>query len=488
MRWRSARALWALGLFFLGALVSGCETAPATGRTFFTGGLSAEDEVALGAEEHKKIVPAFGGTYENPELTGYVESVGGLLARTSELPDLKFTFTVLDSPIVNAFALPGGYVYITRGLLALANDEAEMAGVLAHEIGHVTARHSAERYGQAVTASIFQAGAGILFGGAAANAAGTVGGLALRSYSRDQEFEADLLGIRYISRAGYDTRAMASFLGQLQADSRLQAEMAGQPGKADQFNIMQTHPRTSDRVEAALREAGVKTVKNPMRPREVYLRKIDGMLYGDNPDEGVVRGRQFLHSALRFAFEVPPGFQIVNSPQAVAARGPQGAAIIFDRGKTATSASMTAYLTRVWAKGVALQDVEAITINGLPAATGRTRQDTEQGTRDIRLVAIRYDDKTIYRMLFATPPRATAGLAENLRRTTYSFRKLTPQEAAAIKPLRLRIHTVRAGETPQSIAGRMPFEKYALERFLVLNGLSANSTLQPGQKVKIVAE
>ena len=485
---RALRVLCALGLLALGAPISGCETAPATGRTFFTGGLSADDEAALGAQEHKKIVPAFGGVYEDPELAAYVDSVGGLLAKTSELPELKFTFTVLNSPIVNAFALPGGYVYVTRGLLALANDEAEMAGVLAHEIGHVTGRHSAERYGQAMTAGILQTGLGILFGNAAASAAGTVGGLALRSYSRGQEHEADLLGIRYLSRAGYDPQAMASFLEQLLADSRLEAEMAGRPGKADEFNIMQTHPRTADRVEAALSEAGVKTVADPMRAREVYLRKIDGTLYGDDPEEGIVRGRRFLHGKLGFAFEVPPGFQLANSPQAVAARGPQGASIIFDHGKGPAGIDMTTYLTRVWAKGVALRDVEAFSVNGMPAATGRARQETRQGARDFRLVAFRFDDKTIYRMLFVTPPRATAGLAADLRRTTYSFRKLTPQEAADVKPLRLRIHTVRAGETPRSLAARMPFESFALERFLVLNGLRANSTLRAGQKVKIVAE
>lgn len=488
MTLRRARAVCALALFVLGAAVSGCETAPATGRTFFTGGMSAEDEVALGAKEHEKIVPEFGGAYDDPQLASYVASVGQLLAKTSELPDLKFTFTVLDSPIVNAFALPGGYVYVTRGLLSLAADEAEMAGVLAHEVGHVTARHSAERYGQAVTASIVQTGLGLLFGDIGAMAGGAVGGLALRSYSRDQEHEADLLGIRYLARAGYDPQAMATFLEHLLADSRLEAQMAGQPGKADEFNIMQTHPRTADRVELALREAGVKTVQQPMRPRDVYLQKIDGMVYGDSPKEGIVRGRRFLHSALKFSFEVPEGFQLINSPKAVAARGPQDSAIIFDQAKSNAGGSMAAYLAQVWAKGVSLKDVEAITINGMEAATGQTQQNTKQGTRDIRLVAIRYDPQTIYRFLFVTTPESTASLAEGLRATTYSFRKLSDEEAAQIKPLRIRIHTVRAGETPQSLAARMPFESFALERFLVMNGLSADSVLKTGQKVKIVTE
>ena len=488
MSLRVLRVKAAIALLMLGAVLSGCETAPGTGRTFFTGGMSAEDEVALGAQEHQKIVPEFGGAYDAPELNAYVGSIGRLLAKTSESPDLNFTFTILDSPIVNAFALPGGYVYITRGLLALANDEAEMAGVLAHEIGHVTARHSAERYGQTMAANIAQVGLGILFGSAASDAVGTVGGLALRSFSRDQEHEADLLGIRYLTRAGYDPGAMAGFLENLLADSRLEAEMAGQPGRADEFNIMQTHPRTADRVEAAIQEAGVKTVQNPIRARDIYLRKIDGMLYGEDPNEGIVRGRAFLHAKLKFAFEVPAEFQLTNGRQAVVARGPQGAAIIFDQSKSGGVVSMPAYLTGTWAKGVELRDVEAITVNGMPSATGGTRLNTKQGLRDIRLVAIRYDAQTIYRMLFVTPPEASPAMAEGLRRTTYSFRKLSDREAAAIKPSRVRIHTVQSGETAQSIAARMPFESFALQRFLVLNGLNPQSKLSRGQKVKVIAE
>ncbi len=485
---RIARAALALALLTAGAVLAGCETAPATGRAFFTGGMSAEDEVALGAQEHEKIVPQFGGAYENPALNAYVRSVGELIAKTSESPELKFTFTVLDTPIVNAFALPGGYVYITRGLLALASDEAEMAGVLAHEIGHVTARHSAERYGQAMAANIAQIGLGILFGGIASDAAGAVGGIALTSFSREQEHEADLLGIRYLARAGYDPQAMASFLEHLLADSRLEAEMAGQPGKADDFNIMQTHPRTADRVEAAMREAGVKTVANPMHARDIYLNKIDGMLYGDNPDEGIVRGRTFLHAKLKFAFDVPANFQLANGRQAVVARGPQGAAIIFDRGKADGDVAMPAYLTQIWAKGAALRDVEATTVNGMAAATGQIRLDTKEGPRDVRLVAIRYDGQTIYRMLFVTRPEASAALAEDLRKTTYSFRKLNDGDIATIKPLRVRVHMVRSGETLQSLAARSPFESYALPRLQVLNGLRPDSKLQLGQKIKIVAE
>jgi predicted Zn-dependent protease len=478
----------AAALVLLLPTLAACAVAPATGRSIFTGGLTPEKEAKLGFQENKKVLKEFGGPYDDPELARYVSSLGKLLARTSEMPDLEFTFTVLDSPIVNAFALPAGYVYITRGLLALADSEAELAGVLAHEIGHVTARHTAERYGQTMLAQGATLGAGLLLGGSASDLTGAGAMLFVRSWSRDQEHEADLLGVRYLSRVGYRPQAMASFLTRLQAQSRLDAEIAGSPGKADEFSLLQTHPRTADRIEVAIRAAGTKPVANPMVARETYLRKIDGLLYGDDPKQGVIKGRRFLHSDLRFAFEVPEGFRLINSPSKVAARGPEGAAIVFDMAPKAAGASMTDYLVRDWATDTTLRDVEAITINGLAAATGQTRISGKKGTRDFRLIAIRADADSVYRFLFVTPPELTASLGEALRRTTYSFRRLSPEEAAEIKPLRLRLHRVRSGDTPSSIARRMAFENHRLQRFLVLNGLNERSSIRPGQVLKIVTE
>jgi predicted Zn-dependent protease len=214
--------------------LAGCAQSPATGRNIFTGGLSPEDEVKLGREQHPEIVREFGGEYDDPQLRAYVESLGRLLAQTSELPNLDWHFTVLDTPVVNAFALPGGYVYVTRGLLALADNEAELAGVLAHEIGHVTARHSAERYGQSVLGSAAALGGsaaalgvGVLLGSqAAAEATSGAAQLAVLSYSRDQEFEADTLGVRYLARTGHDPEAMATFLRRLLGHSRYEAELS----------------------------------------------------------------------------------------------------------------------------------------------------------------------------------------------------------------------------------------------------------------------
>jgi predicted Zn-dependent protease len=472
-------------LALLVPLLAACATAPGTGRTIFTGGLSEEGEADLGRQEHPKVVAQYGGAYDDPELARYVSSVGDFLVKTSERPDLGFTFTILDTPIVNAFALPGGYIYVTRGLLSLSNSEAELAGVLGHEIGHVTARHTAERYGQAVAANVAGLGLGVLLGGGAAQASGALSGLLIRSYSRDQEFESDMLGGRYLARAGYDTAAMAGFLTQLQAHSRLEAQLAGQPEKADAFDIMQTHPRTADRIERALAQAGATPVDEPLVAQNVYFDKIDGMIYGDKADEGYIRGRSFAHPKLKFTFEVPEGFRLYNQSDAVIARDGEGkAAIQFDRGPSDYSGSMSNYLTNVWGANVRLSGVESITINGLPAATA-----TISGSgKDYRLVAIRYDPRTIYRFIFLSSSDRTAALNGPFRETTYSFRRLSDAEAAALKPRRLRIYQVQAGDTPASIAARMPFGQENLQRFLVLNGFTEQTTLQPGQRVKTVVE
>ncbi len=492
--WRAPRALL-LSLVLplvLPLALAGCETSPATGRTIFTAGLTPQDEARIGREEHVKVLAEFGGAYEDPQLNTYVSSLGRLIARTSELPGLDYTFTIIDSPIVNAFALPGGYVYVTRGLLALADSEAELAGVLAHEIGHITARHTAERYGRTVAASATALAVGLLLGETGSGLAADALGLALLGYSRDQEFEADLLGVRYLSRTGHDTRAMAGFLEKLLAHSRLEASLGGRPGQADAYDITQTHPRTADRIQRAVAQSGVRPQADPIVSRDLYLRKIDGMVYGDRAGQGFARGQRFSHPELGFTFEVPADFRLTNTPQTVVARNPQGAAILFDQVAAPSRAPMTGYLADVWARGLALSGLRAITVNGMEAATASIRVDIRRGTRrgprDWRLVAIRFDRGAIYRFLFDTPRSATAALGTPLRRTTYSFRRLSRAEAAALRPYRLRIYRVRRGDSPRRLARRMPFEDGPLDRFLVLNGLAAGAALRPGQTVKTVTE
>ncbi len=220
-----------LGMALLTLLaLAGCTVNPATGESSFTAFMSPAEEQRAGAEEHPKILKEFGGAYGDRAIGAYIDSIGQALARMSDLPNQRFTFTVLDNDVVNAFALPGGYVYVTRGLLALAGSEAELAGVIAHEIGHVTARHAAQRYSQSIVAGLGAALLGAVAGRGAADIAQLGSALYLSAYSREQEFEADILGVRYLARAGYDTGAMAGFLGKLQAHSALQARITGRGG------------------------------------------------------------------------------------------------------------------------------------------------------------------------------------------------------------------------------------------------------------------
>ena len=487
---RSLHVIAALVLpsLLLGSL-GGCAVNPATGGQTFTGGLSTSQEIKIGRQEHPKILKQFGGEYGSPELQRYVQSIGQLLAQTVERKDIQYKFTLLNSPIVNAFAVPGGYIYITRGLMTLADNEAQLAGVLAHELGHLTALHHARRYGQGMLANILLGGIAIAGGGSLAQA-GQLGAVAvLQSYSRANEFEADDLGIRYMSRAGYDPQELAGFLGKLRANSRLTAKLMGRsPDQVDQFDFMATHPTPVERVRRASANARAVSVRQAMRAQDVYFRRINGMLYGDDPEQGFIRGNVFSHPVLRFTFTVPDGFRLFNSSSSVAAMGPNGARIIFDRAPKPTGGAMTAYLRDVWAAKLPLNGVERIDVNGLEAATGAAQVQTRQGPFDLRLVAIRQSRNVIYRFMFLTPPNLTNQLSLPLRRTTYSFRRLSQRQARALKPRRLRTVRVRRGDTVQRLARRMAFKDLQVQRFRVLNGLEPGQGLRAGQMVKIVTE
>lgn len=445
-------------------------------------------EQALGSSQHEQMVAAFGGAYEDPAVQDYVSSLGDFLARTSERPELDYTFTVLDSPVVNAFALPGGYVYVTRGLMALAENEAQLAGVLAHEIGHVNARHGLNRVGAGVFGQIASAGLGILLGEEAAQIGNTVAGLALSAYSRDQEYEADLLGVQYLARAGYDPGAMAAFLDNLKAHGALEATLAGQPDGGDGFHLMATHPRTADRIREAIAQAQVTAVQDPMTAREIYLEKLQGLLYGDSPEEGFVRGRAFLHPELGFAFRVPEGFRLLNGQTQVLATNGEGARIVFDRARP-QSDSLIAYLQREWSgEELRLEEVSDFAVDGLPAATGVARLETRQGPRRLRLAAIRMPDGIAYRFVFVAAPDQAERLNAAFLDTLAGFRRLSAAEAAELQPYRLALHRVRPGETVAELAARLPYPDHREARFRVLNGLGPDAEVRSGQTVKLVVK
>ncbi|MFO1112534.1 MAG: M48 family metalloprotease [Rhodospirillales bacterium] len=481
-------------------LTPGCSTNPATGQSSFTAFMSPQDEKRVGAEEHPKLVEQFGGTYADASLAAYVSRVGQAVAKHAEIQDVSYTFTVLDDDDINAFALPGGYVHVTRGLLTLASNEAELAGVLGHEIGHVTARHAAQRYSSATAANL---GIGILsiLGAVAglpsqiAQAAGsglqTGAAMYLQKYSRDQEMEADRLGIRYMTAAGYDPEAMGTFFRKLDVWTRLEASMTGDGEAVDRFDIMASHPRTGDRVQQATQVAALARKPGEQLDQDAYLKAIDGVLFGDSPAQGFRRGREFIHPQLRIAFTVPPGFVLKNTAQQVVAVGPNGAVVVFDTERRQQIArqvpDMATYLTRAWASNVPLASVGETTINGAEAASGVARLQTRGGGTVIaRLVAIRGGPDRIWRFAFLAAPADAQRLQGEFQQTAMSFRLLTAAQAAAVKPWRIDVVTVQAGDTPERLAERMAVDSYRLETFRAINGLDASSRLTPGQQVKIV--
>lgn len=482
----------------LSGAVAGCasQSSPATGRTF-SSPISAQQEAALGKEEHPKILDEFGGAYtEKADLNPYVNSIGQFLASTGERPDVQFTFTVLNTPDINAFAVPGGYIYVTRGLMALANNEAEFASVVGHEIGHINARHTAERMGQAQQTQFGVLGAtllgAILGGESGANLAGGLasqyGQVRLAGYSQEQEFEADSLGVRYMKRATYDPQASASFLSQLRAESQLEAQLAGQdPNVVDEQNMLASHPRTADRVQRAIAEAGGPQ-PNAMLERDVYLSKIDGIMFGDDPSQGVIAGQKFVHPPLRFSFEVPSGYKLVNMPDVVAIKGPKGTLGNLTLANPQPSGSLTAALQNYDPKGaIVFDNIETLTINGMEAATAVTRVNTKSGAANYRAVLVRHPSGKVYEFVFLSSADVGSRYDADFQKTAMSFRQIDANEAQQYnKAQRIRIVTVKQGDTIQSMAAKMVVNEGKEQWFRVLNGLENANQLQAGQKVKIV--
>ena len=490
-----------LALFFPLTLVSACTQVvnPATGQKELTA-MSPEQEQSVGKAEHPKVLQQFGGEYDDPELKAYVDQIGERLKEVSELPDLDFTFTLLNSDVVNAFALPGGYVYVSRGLMALAENEAEVAGVIAHEIGHVTARHSAQRYSRGVVAqgatTIGTLAAAILLGGDAAKLAQQVGGTAakgvLASYSREQEFQSDELGVRYLTRAGYDPTAMATFLEKLGENSELARKLAGKDGAPDPSTSMfATHPRTPDRVRRAAENAADAASNAGRIGRNDYLQKIDGMIYGDDPSQGFVRGTAFVHPELRFTFETPDGYRLQNTPKAVIGRNKDGNVIQFDGAKKRSS-SLRDYLANEWAKELKIQNLSRINsfdLDGLPAVSASTSGKSKDGTSvDVGLAAIEVAEGQVYRFTFIHPGGMSESEARASKNTVESFRLLSQREASSYRPKRIEVVRAGTGDSAERLASRMAVDDLPELQFQVLNGLDVGEQPERGSLVKLISQ
>jgi predicted Zn-dependent protease len=366
--------------------------------------------------------------------------------------------------------------------------------VLGHEIGHVNARHTAERMGQTQKAQIGAAVAQILgqvvggdTGGQLAGAAANeIGADYLGHYSQQQEFEADSLGVRYLTKARYDPQAMASFLDSLNNETHLEARIAGNEAAADAYSMKQSHPRTPDRVQRAIAEADV-PVEDPIVNRDRLLQQIDGMAWGPDPRDRVIKGTTFIHPGLKFAFDVPSGMKLKNSPDAVVGQS-DNAAMIFDLAPAAPSGALTQYVASQWQEGAKVSDVQSFQVNGMEAATGIAKGTINDTPVAIRMVAIRQSAKVVYRFLYATPPSSFNTMDKQFIASAQSFREISAEEASGYAPKRIRVVTVKEGDTVASLSQQMQVDDDPAGWFTVLNHLAANAQLQPGQKVKLIVQ
>ena len=474
--------------FITAISVSGCSTNPATGDNQFTALMSTAQESSVGAEENQNILKEYGGTVKDPALENYVTGIGQRLVKNTERQDVQYKFVVLDSPVVNAFALPGGYVYTTRGVVALANSEAQLAAVLAHEIGHVTARHAAERYSHGVMTSL---GASVIGAAIGSNTAAQVANLGsdlyISSYSRKQESQADDLGVRYLYKAGYDPKAMSEFLTNLARSSKLEAETSGSRNSG--FSYFSTHPQTDDRAALALAQAATYPANAQETGRDSYLHAIDGMLYGDSNDQGFVRGSSFWHPQMGFTFTAPDGFTIINTAQQIIIRNTTGTIIgIFDSAPNPKGEDPMTFMTNIWMQGEKLTSTDNTTINGKLAATGQFDGVINKRQVTVHLTAVQWTKDKIFRFQVATPPNADAATLDAVKRLTQSLRPITSQEMQTLRPYHVRLVKAVAGDSVATLAAKSALGEYQEQTFRALNGLAEGETVKPGQTYKLISE
>ncbi|HET9639621.1 MAG TPA: M48 family metalloprotease [Allosphingosinicella sp.] len=446
------------------------------------------EEKRIGAQQHPQLLAEFGGAYQSPE-AAYARRVGEKVAAAAGLEG-ECTFTLVNSDVVNAFAVPGCYIYVTRGLMGIVNSEAELASVLAHEVGHIVAAHNRRQQRRSLWRSLGVWAVGAITGSEdLTRIAGRAAEYFTLRYSRNQEYEADDLGVRYLAAAGYDPYAAGDMLGALGRHEQYMGRTRGRDEAQAIPEWARTHPLAGNRVERAAQTAAATGIADGAVPEleAPYLRELDGLLYGDDPQQGFVDGRRFAHPVMRIGFEAPEDFTLTNSPRSILIEGPDGLRGEFGSGPM-PAGGLEAYadgLIRTLLRGTPAEagPAERIRINGLPALLVPVLVRTEQGAVELSLATYDGGDGGAYHFIMVGPPADASRAA--IGALFGSFRLLSVEEARSLRPRLIRTVRVGPGQTPATFAALMASD-HPLDHFLMLNGLTAGQAPKPGDLVKIV--
>ena len=472
------------------AALGGCATNPVTGGTDIVT-ISEAQEIEIGRKTHPQILQQY-GRYDDEALQQYVNEVGQRIAAKSHRPNLQYTFTVLDGDDVNAFALPGGYVYITRGIMAYLNSEAELAAVLGHEIGHVTARHSVRQQTGATAAGVGAMVVGILTGsGDLANVANMAGSALVSGYGREMELEADQLGAEYLDRIGYEPEAMIDVVRLLKNQEMLEVQMARQENRKPHVyhGVFASHPDNDTRLREVVAAANkVQNAEDRPSNRDLYLSHVNGLPVGDSRAQGVVRGSRFYHADLGVTLAFPTGWIVDNQRSKVMAY-PETKEAMIDVSAQAPPPGMAPkeFLGRLL-QGVPATAAEPLQVNGLNGYRATVRSTAlPWGTQGPAMVAVVYYNNLAY--IFKGATRQAAGMSSFepvFLSSVKTFRRLKDNEFTAAEPDRIKVFTAGDKTTIEQLARKSPIKKYPTERLRLLNDLYPDKEPVPGQKLKIV--
>ncbi len=472
-----------LSILMVCVLYCACVRNPVTGKRQLAL-LSEGQEISMGQESHPEVLSEF-GIVESKELQEYCNRIGNDLAKVSHRPNLPWHFTIVDSPVINAFAVPGGFIYITRGILEHMNNEAELAGVLGHEIGHVTARHSVTQISQGQLINL-----GLGLGSIFSSRFRQVGGLAqmglqvlMLKYSRDHERESDRIGLQYMASCGYDPEQMSDFF-QLFVGMREESD-------ASVPNWLSTHPSPPDRIRRTSEEGARIKQQSARRDFKInadeFMPKLDTLVYGEDPREGFVDKGRFVHPDLRFQMDIPQSWKVENTKSSVVFSEPEGGAVIQltmippEGGKSPADVAQAV----AQQEGIQFLSGGSDRINGNQAYVGRYRVQSESGAIGVAAAFISYEGK-IYQTAGMAPESAFSQYAQNVNSVLRSFRTLTDQRLLAAQPDKMKVYRARGGETLRSLAKSTDPARVSIEDLARVNRKDPDQKLAAGTWIKLV--